>query len=151
MGPAWFSIASDGTASGTPGAGNVGQNSWVIQVSDGNGGTYTATLNTTVDGAPSNNAPVFTADPINLPNGMEGVPYSQSIAGSATDAGSDPLTYSKLSGTAWLNVASNGDVTGTPSAGDAGANTWTVHVSDGQGGTDTATVNITVNPAPKGC
>lgn len=151
MGPAWFSLASDGTANGTPGADNVGPNSWVIQVSDGNGGTDTATLNTIVDGALSHNAPVFTADPINLPNGMEGVPYSQSIAGSATDADSDPLTYSRLSGPAWLNVASNGDVTGTPSVGDAGANTWTVHVSDGRGDTSTATVNITVNSAPTGC
>ncbi|MDG1944094.1 MAG: hypothetical protein P8J17_07540, partial [Halioglobus sp.] len=51
MGPAWFSIASDGTASGTPGAGNVGPNSWVIQVSDGNGGTDTATVNITVNPA----------------------------------------------------------------------------------------------------
>jgi hypothetical protein len=44
-------------------------------------------------------------------------------------------------------VAANGALSGTPGAGDVGANVFTVGVSDGNGGTDTATLNITVDAA----
>jgi len=90
-----------------------------------------------------NTAPVFTVDPINVANATEGVAYSQSIAGSATDADSDTLSYSKLTGPAWLAVAADGSLSGTPVQSDVGANVFTVEVDDGKGGTDTATLNIT--------
>jgi hypothetical protein len=47
----WLTFASDGTLSGTPGAGDAGANSWTVQVDGGNGDTDTATLNITVDAA----------------------------------------------------------------------------------------------------
>jgi hypothetical protein len=138
-GPAWLSVAADGTLSGTPVQADVGANVFTVQVGDGNGGYDSATLNITVDAGP-NNAPVFTVDPITGANATEGAAYSDSIAGSATDADSDPLTYSKVSGPAWLVVAAG--------AGDVGANAFTVQVDDGNGGSDTATLNITVDAAP---
>jgi hypothetical protein len=95
----------------------------------------------------SNNAPVFAADPIVKSNGMEGFSYSASISADASDPDSDPLTFSKISGPAWLVVAANGDLSGTPGAGDVGGNSWTVEVDDGVDGTDQATLNITVDPA----
>jgi len=55
------------------------------------------------------------------------------------------VTYSKVSGPAWLSVAANGALSGTPASGDLGANAFTVEVSDGNGGTDQATLNITVD------
>ncbi|MHC4854776.1 MAG: putative Ig domain-containing protein, partial [Planctomycetota bacterium] len=143
-GPAWLSVAANGTLSGTPANGDVGANAFTVEVNDGNGGTDTATLNITVIN--TNDAPTFTVDPINKPNATEGAAYSDTIAGSATDVDAgDTLTYSKLSGPAWLSVAANGDLSGTPGAGDIGANAFTVEVSDGNGGTDTATLNITVD------
>jgi hypothetical protein len=51
------------------------------------------------------------------------------------------------SGPAWLSVASNGDLTGTPAGSDVGANQFTVQVADGNGGSDQAVMNITVNVA----
>jgi hypothetical protein len=144
-GPSWLTVASGGALSGTPGNVDVGVNSWTVQVSDGNGGSDSATLNITVVNV--NDAPVFSADPINKPNAAEGVAYSDSISGSATDEDGDPLTYSKVSGPVWLTIAANGALSGTPGAGDVGANSWTVQVSDGNGGTDTAILNITVNVA----
>ena len=145
-GPAWLSVASDGALSGTPTQSDVGANVFTVQVDDGNGGTDTATLNITVVNV--NDAPVFTADPINKPDADEGVAYSDTINGSATDADSDPLTYAKVSGPAWLTVAANGALSGTPEAGDVGSNSWTVQVDDGNGGTDQATLEITVVAAP---
>ena len=143
-GPAWLNVAPNGALSGTPGNADVGLNSWTVQVSDGNGGTDTATLNITVNDV--NDDPVFAFDPINKPNAFEETPYSASIAGSATDVDAgDTLSYSLVpGGPAWLNVATNGALYGTPATADVGLNSWTVQVSDGNGGTDTATLRITV-------
>ena len=98
-----------------------------------------------------NNAPVFTTNPMSRANATEAVAYTgQTLSGSATDADGDSLTYSKVSGPTWLAVASNGALTGTPGSGDVGANAFTVQVSDGNGGTSTATLNITVDAASSG-
>ncbi|HSR87684.1 MAG TPA: putative Ig domain-containing protein, partial [Pontiella sp.] len=102
--------------------------------------------NITVTAEPVNQAPAFTADPINKANGTENAAYSGSIAGDASDPESDPMTFSKVSGPAWLSVAANGTLSGTPGAGDVGANAFTVQV-DAAGGSDTATLNITVDAA----
>jgi hypothetical protein len=142
-GPAWLNLAFNGVLSGTPGAGDVGANSWTVQVSDGNGGTDIATLNITVDAAP-NQPPVFTADPINEIAATEDAAYSSTIADDAYDPESDPMTFSKVSGPAWLSVASDGTLSGTPSNSDVGLNVFTVQV-DATGGSDTATLNITVD------
>ncbi|MGJ8639764.1 MAG: Ig-like domain-containing protein [Opitutaceae bacterium] len=89
--------------------------------------------------------PVFSADSYALSNAAERVTYSDSIASTATDPEGDTLSYSKISGPAWLSVASNGALTGAPSESDFGLNTWTVLVNDGQGGSDTATLTVTVD------
>ena len=73
----------------------------------------------------SNAAPTFTVDPINEANATENLAYSGSVA-NATDADGDPLTYSKLTGPAWLTVAADGSLSGTPAQSDAGANVFTV-------------------------
>ena len=91
-----------------------------------------------------NNPPVFTSDPIVKPNGPVGQAYSGSLAGNAGDVDSDPLTFSKTSGPSWLSVASSGTLSGTPSSSHAGTNAFTVRVVDGRGGSDTATLQITV-------
>lgn len=54
------------------------------------------------------------------------------------------MTFSKVSGPAWLSVAANGALSGTPGAGDIGLNSFTVQV-DATGGSDTATLEITVD------
>jgi hypothetical protein len=92
-----------------------------------------------------NAAPVFTADPLSTADGLAGVAYNATISGSATDADSDPLIYSKISGPIWLNVASDGTLYGTPAFGDGGTNVFSVQVADGRGGADVATLNITVD------
>lgn len=102
-------------------------------------------------GGGGNNSPSFTSDPISGSNATENASYSGSIAGSATDPDSDPLTYSKTSGPSWLSVASNGALSGTPGSGDVGANSFGVQVDDGNGGSDTATLNITVDADGGGC
>jgi hypothetical protein len=95
-------------------------------------------------GSGPNNPPVFTSDPISKPNATSGQAYSGSLSGNASDPDADPLTFAKTAGPAWLTVAANGSLGGTPSASDQGSNSFTVSVSDGRGGSDTATVLINV-------
>ena len=92
----------------------------------------------------SNNPPNFNSDPVVKPDGQILTPYSGTLDGTATDAEDDTLTYSKLGGPAWLSVATDGTLSGTPTAGDGGLNTFNVEVSDGDG-VDHATLQITIN------
>jgi hypothetical protein len=97
----------------------------------------------------ANSPPAFTADPVQRPNARENKAYSNTLAGAAADADAgDVLSYSKVSGPAWLNVATNGALSGIPDAGDVGLNAFTVRVEDAAQASDTATLNITVDPAP---
>jgi len=145
-GPAWLSVAANGALSGTPGAGDVGANVFTVKVDDVALASDTATLNITVDAAPANQSPAFNADPFSKANATEAAAYSASIAGDASDPESNPMTFSKVTGPAWLSVAANGTLSGTPGAGDVGANVFTVQVN-ATGGSDTATLNITVDAA----
>ncbi len=95
-------------------------------------------------GAAVNNPPSFTSDSITKPNATRGLAYSSSIATAASDPDSNPLVFSKTAGPAWLTVAANGNLIGTPAASDLGTNTFTVSVTDGNGGSDSATLQITV-------
>ncbi|NDA67641.1 MAG: hypothetical protein EBY09_13535, partial [Verrucomicrobia bacterium] len=144
-GPAWLTVAANGTFSGTPLTTDVGLNSWQVRIDNGVGGSDDAILLINVSAAPANSPPVFTVKSMNFPTAGAGISYDNTLAGSATDMNpGNLLTYSKVSGPAWLNVASGGALSGTPSTADVGTNSWTLQVSDGLGGTDTATLNIVV-------
>jgi len=92
----------------------------------------------------TNADPVFTSDPFNKPDATIGIFYNQSITGKATDADGDTLIFSKVSGPDWLTITPSGQIKGTPLYRDIGENSWIVMVEDGNGGQDTATMNITV-------
>lgn len=96
-------------------------------------------------GGTSNKAPYFVYGPLWRDSAVIGTMFSGSIAGDATDLDPDVLTFSKVSGPAWLSVAANGALSGTPLPANAGANSWIVRVSDGQGGTGDVTLNIAVD------
>jgi hypothetical protein len=120
----------------------VGLNSWIVKVEDGNGGSDQATLEITV--LNTNDPPAFTADPVVESDASEDAAYSGTLDGDAGDLDDDNLTYSKVSGPAWLTVAANGALSGTPLNSDVGLNSWSVQVEDGNGGSDQATLEITV-------
>jgi hypothetical protein len=95
----------------------------------------------------TNTPPQFTNSLLTRPGGTEGIFYSNTIAGSATDADpGDTFTYTKAIGPAWLTVATNGTLTGTPTSGDGGTNYFTVRATDaaGQSGFALLTFPVTV-------
>ncbi len=54
------------------------------------------------------------------------------------------LTFAKISGPDWLGVAANGTLAGTPGFADAGANQFTVGLTDSFGWSSTATIQVVV-------
>lgn len=108
-------------------------------------GDYGEGVDTNLDGVDPqpNEAPKFSADVLDLAGAVEDEAYAGSIAGLASDAEGDALTYSAVSGPAWLSVSADGALSGTPGAIDVGANSWTVQVA-AKGGSDTATLSIDV-------
>ncbi|WP_346915325.1 cadherin-like domain-containing protein [uncultured Roseibium sp.] len=105
-------------------------------------GTDTVTIDITVD--PVNDAPVGT-------NGSASGDEDTAIIGtvSATDLDGDSLTYSLATGGAPAHgsVSFNGSqYTYTPDADFNGSDSFDVEISDGNGGTDTVTIDITVDP-----
>ena len=108
--------------------------------------------NVSLTGTPviaASGAPLFTSDPIGKTAAAVAVAYSGTLSVNASDPTNKPLTFSKLAGgPAWLSIAANGSLSGTPLAANAGLNRWNVQVSS-SGGTDTAILLINVNaPGP---
>lgn len=142
----WLAVAADGTLSGTPGAADAGPNTFAVRVTDSGGLFADAVLEVFVHF--TNQAPAFTADPVTAASAMAGIPYSgPSLAAHATDpnlAQGDTLGFTKLGGPAWLEVAPDGTLSGTPQASDLGLNVFSVRVSDAAGATADADLQITV-------
>ena len=90
-------------------------------------------------------------DAWNIGNTQSGVAITPfSVAGGAT-GGTAPYTFSKVSGPAWLEVAPDGTVSGTPTAAGANEN-LVIRVTDSAGTPATANITLTVgntavNPA----
>ena len=136
-GPAWLTVAASGALSGTPSNADAGPNTFLVRVTDSGGLSATATLHIYVNGAPS-----FTSNPFAGSTATVGQPYSGSLATAAADPNGGTLTFAKLSGPAWLGVAGDGTLSGTPSLSDIGTNSFLVGVSDPGGLSDSATLSI---------
>lgn len=130
----------------TPNANYNGSDSFVVTISDGNGGTTTSRINIGV--TPVNDAPVSSNLNLTTP---EDTPISSQI--SASDIDGDSLTFtvigSPANGFVSLNPAT-GSFVYTPNANYNGSDSFTVSISDGNGGTTTSLVSIGVTPVNDG-
>ncbi|UOG93249.1 MAG: Ig-like domain-containing protein [Candidatus Thiothrix sulfatifontis] len=139
-------INANGTYTYTPNPNFNGADSFVYAISDGNGGTATATVTITV--TPVNDPPVATND-----NGttQEDIPFNGStVLTNDSDIDGDTVTINTTPVTDPTNgsvlINPNGSYIYTPDQDFHGTDSFEYEVSDGKGGTDTATVTITVNP-----
>lgn len=89
----------------------------------------------------TNVPPQFTSTTIAGAPATQGVAYSGTLAGSANDPG-DTLTFSKYSGPAWLTVAADGTLGGTPGFNEEGTHEFIVYVTDSAGATASALLTI---------
>ena len=143
-------LNSDGTFVYTPDTNFFGNDSFVYEVSDGNGGIAQATVNITVGSV--NDGPVAADDTFVT---TEDASLTDSVLGNDSDTDGDTLTVNTTpvsdpaNGTVVLNA--DGTFTYTPDANFFGSDSFVYEVTDGNGGTAQATVNITVdsvNDAP---
>jgi Ca2+-binding RTX toxin-like protein len=133
-------INADGTLTYTPDADFSGEDRFTYTITDGNGGSDTATV--TIDVAPLNDAPDAVDDAAQTNNLT---PVVIPVLANDTDPDGDTLTVTAASadvGTVVIN--DDGTLTYTPEPGFGGQATLTYDISDGNGGTDTATVTVGV-------
>lgn len=155
-----FDQANNGTASAsgtgaskaityTPNANHNGSDVFIVRVTDANGGTDDITVNVTINAVAD--TPVITEGAsIGVTMSEDGSPTAFSLTLNATDGDNDTLTWSIFTaagnGTASASGTGSSKAIGyTPTAHYFGADSFVVRVSDGNGGTDNITVNVTVN------
>jgi large repetitive protein len=135
-------INPDGTLTYTPRANFNGTDTITYAISDGAGGVANATVTITV--TPVNDAPVAVPDAATT---AEDTPVTISPLVNDSDVDGDPLTITTATapnGTVVINP--NGTITYTPNANFNGADVITYTISDGNGGTATTTIAVTVTP-----
>ena len=96
----------------------------------------------------ANLAPSFTDNILSLTQAVENKAYSLSIAAYASDPENDALAFNKLSGPSWLQVTSNGNLSGTPLLSDVGDNSFVIEVQDSHGVVSAAMLSISVAASP---
>ena len=131
----------------TPDPNFNGTDSFTYTISDGNGGSDTATVTVTVGSV--NDAPNAVNDSATT---NEDSPVTINVRANDSDPDGDALTITSVSnppnGTAAIQ---SGSVLYTPDPDFSGSDSFTYTISDGNGGSDTGTVNVTVtsvNDAP---
>jgi hypothetical protein len=134
-------INPDNTVTYTPDVGFAGSDSFGYTISDGNGGSDTAVMTITVTAGNEN--PIAVDDVVTTP---EDTAVVIDVLANDTDVDYDPLTVTSVvtpsHGLAVINP--DNTVTYTPDADFYGSDSFNYTVSDGNGGSDTAAITVTV-------
>ena len=131
----------DGTVTYLHG-GRTTSDSFTYTVSDGEGGSDTATVSIRI-----NQPPAAADDTATVQRGTSG---TVDVIANDTDANGDSLSVSGVTQPAHGSVVNNGDgtVTYLHNGNAATSDSFAYTVSDGEGGSDTATVRITITGDP---
>lgn len=108
------------------------------------GNVTTFSLSDTVDNDPENDAPTANPDAIST---LTGVPVTIPVLANDTDPNGDALTLLgvPVSADGTVTVNPDGTIEFTPTPGFTGTTTITYTITDGNGGTDSGEVTVTVN------
>ncbi|MEO7325774.1 MAG: Ig-like domain-containing protein [Dokdonella sp.] len=127
----------------TPAANFIGSDSFRYTVSDGRGGTANALVSVTI-GARPNQAPLARNDSTAVAFGQR---TTIDVLANDSDPDGDALNVDSVGAPAHGTAVLSGHVvTYTPAPGFSGTDQFTYVISDGRGGTATATVSILVAP-----
>jgi endonuclease I len=134
----------------TPNANASGSDSFTYMISDGNGGTDTASVGVTI--TPANDPPQANDDTLAIDEDA-GATVVNVLANDsfAPDAGETLTVIAVTQGSLGSVSLVGGVVSYTPNSNANGSDAFTYTISDGNGGTDTATVAVTIaalNDAP---
>ncbi|MFN7572238.1 MAG: tandem-95 repeat protein, partial [Betaproteobacteria bacterium] len=138
-------LNGNGSFSYTPDTDFFGADSFVYRASDGQGGSATATVQLSV--AAVNDAPTALGDNYSLSedDGLT-VAAAAGVLANDSDVDGGSLTAALVTGAAHGTVVlnSDGSFSYTPNANFNGADSFTYRVSDGQGGSTTATAQLSI-------
>lgn len=147
-------LSTDGTFVYTPATNFNGSDSFRYTLSDGNGGFAEAQVNLTIKSI--NDLPVANADSYST---LEDIPFTiiasdfNNLLNNDTDVDGDTLSVNvALSGnvsSGVLSLDNDGEFTYTPETNFSGTDSFIYHLEDGQGGSSTGSVTITVNHVNK--
>jgi VCBS repeat-containing protein len=150
---AWLTVYADGSYSYDPNGqydylavGETAEESFTYAISDGNGGSDTATVTITIIGV--NDAPVAVDDAYTGQQDQTLTIDAPGVLVNDSDVDGDAIfvdsydASSQFGGSISMN--DDGSFSYTPAPGFAGIDTFTYTISDGNGGFATATVTITV-------
>lgn len=147
----WLDISPDGTLSGTPLAEDIGKDPiYRVRVIDELGASNDSLMTI---GVLANTAPSFVSDPVIEIDAGEGGYYVATLADDGSDPDGEAVTYARVDGPDWLDVAADGALTGKPLADDNGLNSFTVSITDNFGNVTESELQVTVvntNVAPEG-
>jgi hypothetical protein len=133
--PAGLTMSSTGTISGTPTV--SGAFSYTVTVTDKNGNSSSVNCLVTVAPPPSANCVTITA--------VQGVAITPVTVTGSGGAG-QPYSFAASGLPAGLSMASDGTISGTPTA--SGVFNYTITVTDKNGNTGTTSCSVTVNAPP---
>ena len=135
--PKWLSMSSGGVLSGIPPAGSAGNYPFTVIVNDAASGVNSLSVSLQVKG------PIEITSVSPLADGKETNPYNFTFQ---AKGGQGAYTWTATGlPTQFLNLASNGNLTGTPPIGAAGPYTFTVTVTDSAMDTTSQTFMLTVD------
>ena len=137
-------INPDRSVKYTPAANYSGSDAFTYTISDGNGGTATAAV--TINVTPVNDAPVAVNDSATM---VAGSAAAVSVLANDADVDGPSLAVASVTQGAHGAVAISGSQVTYTAALYVGADSFTYTVSDGAGGTATATVAVNVTAPPR--
>jgi VCBS repeat-containing protein len=139
-----FTLNADGSFNYTSALGYVGADSFTYMASDGLLASNTASVDINI-GAES--APVAVADSVLTNEDTPTVGLAAALLANDTDAEGDSLTITAVGSATHGTVALNGgNPIFTPDANFSGQGSFNYTISDGHGGTSSASVNVDVSP-----
>jgi hypothetical protein len=135
-------VAGDGSISYTPAADYHGADAFDYTVEDAAGLTDTASV--AIDVRPANDAPAAANDSATT---AEDESVTIDVLANDTDIDGDQLTVTAVGtpGAGSASIEADGRVTYMPAANQSGSISFSYTVADGAGGSDSATVSVTVS------
>jgi DNA/RNA endonuclease G (NUC1) len=135
-------IVTNGKVLYTPNENANGSDSFSYSLNDGNGGSSTGTVNIVIN--PVNDAPAAINDSAGT---NEDTPVTIDVRGNDSDVDGNQFSITNVSAPSKGTgvVTADGKILYTPNPNQNGADSFTYAISDGQGGTATATVNVLIN------
>lgn len=131
------------TTSYTPNANFNGTDSYTLRATDGEGAFTDAVV--TLNIASVNDAPTLSQEQVSLTISEDNSPNAFALTAEATDVDDESLTWSiSQQGAHGAAAVDNGVVSYTPEANYHGSDSFILQVADDQNGTDTLTVQLTI-------